>query len=138
MLGKFTATMGLVGVDFHAEGVRLLQVREQGETMQVIGAGQFALAADETSKLPPSSASCRDGGSWRCWDTAALTERLRGAFASGRFTGRRCAVSLPHAAVRTGAVRLPPMPDQELRQAALWEAAQRFGMDRNEDRKSVV
>jgi type IV pilus assembly protein PilM len=109
--------MGLVGVDFHADGVRLLQVREQGETMQVIGAGQFTLAADETSKL---------------FDTAALTERLRGAFASGRFTGRRCAVSLPHAAVRTGAVRLPSMPDQELRQAALWEAAQRFGMDRND------
>jgi type IV pilus assembly protein PilM len=115
VLPKFTASIGLVGVDFHSGGARLLQVREQGEALHIVGAGEFALP------MNPQTFQ---------YDPAALTERLRAAFGSGGFTGRRCAVSLPHGAIKTSAVRLPSMPDEELRQAVLWEASQRFGMDR--------
>ena len=49
---------------------------------------------------------------------------------SGMFLGRRCVVSLPRDDVRVQAVRLPSMRDDELEQAAAWEAAQRFGIER--------
>ena len=63
-------------------------------------------------------------------DPQRLTERLRTALARGRFRGRRCVVSLPRGDVRLQSIRLPKMPSSELRQAATWEASQRFGLDR--------
>jgi type IV pilus assembly protein PilM len=61
-----------------------------------------------------------------------LAGTLREALASGGFAGRRCVVSLPREDTYVRAVRLPQMPDSELREAAGWEAAQRFGMERAE------
>lgn len=49
---------------------------------------------------------------------------------SGGFRGNRCVVSLAREDVCVQSIRLPRMPDDELRQTAAWEAAQRFGFER--------
>ncbi len=113
--GRFSPSTGLVGIDFGADHVRLLQVREQGGDLKVIGA-----ALEETPRLIDGSL-----------DAARMAQRLRAAMASGGFTGRRCVVSVPRSAVRVQSVRLPKMPAAEVRQAVVWEAAQRFELDRS-------
>jgi type IV pilus assembly protein PilM len=112
--GRFSASIGLVGIDFGSRAIKLLQLRENGRGLRVIGAGSVEVHA---------------GGSGT-EDSAALTDQLWSAFASGGFSGRRCVVSLPRNDVRVQSVRLPKMPDDELQQAAVWEASQRFGFDR--------
>ncbi|MHC4775065.1 MAG: pilus assembly protein PilM [Planctomycetota bacterium] len=112
--GRFSASIGLVGIDFGSRAIKLLQLREHGRGLRVVGAGSVEVQAAENGPV----------------DAGALTDQLWGAFASGGFSGRRCVISLPRADVRVQSVRLPRMPDDELRQAAVWEASQRFGFDR--------
>jgi len=113
--GRFSTSIGLVGIDIGASAIKLLQLREHGGGLRVVGAGKV----DRHDTQPPTG------------DTDAIIEQLRGAFAAGGFTGRRCVVSLPRTEIRVQSVRLPSMPEEELRQAAVWEASQRFGLDRN-------
>ncbi len=109
--GRFASSIGVVGIDFGARGVKMLQVRELSGEIDVVGAARVELpAAGESDE--------------------AIAERFRTAFISGGFTGRKCIVSLPRADVRLHSVRLPKMTDEELRQAAVWEASQRFSLDR--------
>ncbi|MHC4717884.1 MAG: pilus assembly protein PilM [Planctomycetota bacterium] len=112
--GRFSASVGLVGIDFGTRAIKLLQLREHGRGLRVVGAA--AVDAHGTDS---------DRG-----DGALLTDQLWGAFAAGGFSGRRCVISLPRGDVRVQSVRLPKMPDDELQQAAVWEASQRFGFDR--------
>ena len=112
--GRFSSAIGSVGIDLGTRGIKLLQVREHGGELKVVGAGRVDAKA---------------GDSW-VEDRKALTDQLRAAFASGGFTGRRCVLSIPRGEVRMQLVRLPKMPDSELRQAVVWEASQRFGFDR--------
>ncbi len=112
--GRFSSSIGSVGIDFGARSIRLLQVREHGGELRVVGAGLV--------DLPPSGL-----------DTdapEALGARIRAAFSSGGFAGRRCVVSMPRNDISLQSVRLPSMADDELRQAVTWEASQRFGFDR--------
>jgi len=113
--GRFSTSIGLVGIDIGASAIKLLQLRVHGGELRVVGAGKV----DRHDTRPGSG------------DADALIEQLRGAFAAGGFTGRRCVVSLPRTEIRVQSVRLPSMPEDELRQAAVWEASQRFGFDRN-------
>jgi type IV pilus assembly protein PilM len=120
--GRFSGAIGLVGIDFGVRAVKLLQLREHGRGLRVVGAGIVDVHAAELGPV----------------DSAALTDQLWGAFASGGFSGRRCVVSLPRADVRVQSVRLPKMPDDELQQAAVWEASQRFGFDRGAMEVDVI
>lgn len=106
--------MGLLGVDWGTSAMRILQVRQQSAKLQVVGAGEVPLQDKEQNSE---------------MDATRLTEHIRAAFATGGFTGRRCVVSLPRQDVCIQSVRLPKMPDDELHQAAAWEASQRFGFD---------
>jgi len=63
-------------------------------------------------------------------ESIKLGQQLREALASGGFRGNRCVVSLAREDVCVQSIRLPRMPDDELRQTASWEASQRFGLDR--------
>lgn len=112
--GRFSSSIGVVGVDFSSSAVKLLQVREHQRDLHVVGCAQIGVPR-------------RDDGSI---DGDALETRLGNAIARGGFTGRRCVVSLPRETVRIQAVRLPSMPDAELRDAVAWEAAERFDLDR--------
>ena len=116
--GRFSASIGLVGVDCGTRAIKLLQLREHGHRFEVVGAGKVENVFEG--------------------DRGALVDQLRGAFASGGFTGRRCVVSLPRGQVRVQSVRLPKMPASELRQAAIWEACQRFGFDREAMEVDVI
>lgn len=113
--GRFSYSMGLVGIDFGSTAIKLLQVRclDDG-TLRVVAAGRVENPGDPAS--PP--------------ERRLLSQHLRAALAAGGFSGRRCVLSLPRHIVRMQSVRLPKMPDAELRQAATWEASQRFGIDR--------
>lgn len=112
--GRFSSSIGLVGIDIGVRAIKLLQLRDHGRGLRVVGAGRVEVH-----------------GGTETGDIGALVEQLRGAFAAGGFTGRRCVVCLPRHAIRIQSVRLPKMPDDELRQAAVWEASQRFGFDRH-------
>lgn len=114
--GRLSFSIGSLGVDWGSNSIRMLQLRQQDSQLHVVGAAEVPLPNDEGSLTEEES--------------AALTERIRAAFAAGGFTGRRCVVSLPRHDVCVQSVRLPKMPDEELQQAAAWEAAQRFSFDR--------
>jgi type IV pilus assembly protein PilM len=117
--GRFSSSTGVIGIDFGARGAKLLQVREQAGQLHVVGAARVDTA------WPPAS------GDPNAVDGAAVTAQLQAAYAAGGFVGRRCVVSLPRSSVCIQSIRLPKMPDHELRQSAVWEASQRFGFDRN-------
>ncbi len=112
--GRFSSSIGLLGIDFGARGVKLLQVGERNGKLHVVGAAWFSKPA----------------GGWGAHAPDLLVQQLRAAFTSGGFTGRRCVVSLPRTDVCVQSIRLPRMPDDEMRQAALWESADRFGFSR--------
>jgi len=116
--GRFSSSIGLLGVDIGSRSIKLLQVREHQRRLDVVGAARVDLPA-RTLEEPEGP----EGG-------AALTQQLQAAITNGGFTGRRCVVSLPRSDVRLQSIRLPSMPDSELHQAAQWEASQRFGFDR--------
>ena len=118
--GRFSSTTGVLGIDFGARGAKLLQVREHAGKLTVIGAARVDSTASAGAPNDPNSV-----------DGDALAAQLQAAFASGGFAGRRCVISLPRASVCIQSIRLPKMPDHELRQSAVWEASQRFGFDRN-------
>lgn len=110
----FQSSDGPVGIDFGSRGVRMAQLRRRRKGLQVVGLARIDLdpaAAPET--LPHD-----------------FVEAVRMNFAAGGFTGRRCVVSLHRSDVQVQSIRLPKMSDSELADAAVWEAAQRFGLDR--------
>jgi type IV pilus assembly protein PilM len=109
--GRFSASIGPVGIDFGSGSIRLIQVRDVGGSVEV-------LAADRV-EVPPDGMT----------DPVALTAAVRGAFRSGGFVGRRCVVSLPRADVRIETVRMPVVNDERMRRAAVEEAARRFGLE---------
>ncbi len=113
--GRFSSSIGLVGIDIGARAIKLLQLRQHSRGLGVVGAGRVNV--HETIS---------DGVG-----IGTLVEQLRGAFAAGGFTGRRCVVCLPRNEIRVQSVRLPRMPLDELSQAVVWEASQRFGFERN-------
>jgi type IV pilus assembly protein PilM len=114
LAGRFSSSIGLVGIDFGSHGAKLLQLGERSGDLYVVGAARVTKPA----------------GRWEDVDHDHLVKELRAAFASGGFTGRRCAVSLPRSKVSIQSVRLPSMPDAEIRSAAAWEAADRFDLNR--------
>lgn len=136
--------MGLVGVDFGTRGIKMLQLREinaQGG-LEVVGAARVDVPllpvsttrTKDRTKSPsedgPSASSASkpiDGGAPR---PEVLADMIRSAFATGGFAGRKCVVSLAREDISVQSVRLPKMTDGELRQTVSWEAAQRFGFDR--------
>ncbi len=111
-LMPFQASYGLIGLEYGSRGIRMLQLRRRRVGIQVAGMARvdFELNSDE---LP------RD-----------LVERVRANYIAGGFAGRRCAVCLHRNDVHMQSIRLPKMSDSELADACVWEAAQRFGLDR--------
>jgi type IV pilus assembly protein PilM len=183
--GRFSSSIGAIGIDFGSRGIKMLQVREQAGTLHVVGAArldagplsqgphsrriangnpysartevrsQLSEVSSQpargeggvTSELCPLTSdpvqtrsyghapqeTTAPGDSHRLAASGCerLAEQIRAAFLSGGFRGPRCVVSLAREDVCLQSIRLPRMPDDELRQAAMWEASQRFGLDRN-------
>lgn len=133
--GRFSSRIGLLGIDIGTRSIKLLQLQQVSgaiDSLEVVGAGEVDQVCIEPA-FPEQEAGEPAGAPGAALAqppmNSALSSRLRATFASGRFTGRRCVVSLPRDDVRVQSVRLPKMPDAELRQAVGWEAAQRFGLN---------
>ncbi len=101
---------GFVGIDIGARNIKMLQLRERHGELKVVGAARFDAPAQDAT---PDQ----------------ITARWQHALSSGGFTGRSCVVSIPREIMHVQAVRLPSMDDNELREAARWEAAQRFNLE---------
>ncbi|MHC5026262.1 MAG: pilus assembly protein PilM, partial [Planctomycetota bacterium] len=108
--GRFSSTIGAVGIDFGTRTIKMLQVREAGDDLRVVGAARIEAPGDGLTPRP---------------------DQISSAFSAGGFTGRKCVVSLPREDVHVQSIRMPRMPDREVRQAVAWEAAQRFELDRD-------
>ena len=112
---RFLSSIGSVGIDIQARGIKMLQLGEHRGELFVVGAAEVDVPVTEVEEVDP----------------ATLTERIRAAFTSGRFSRRRCVLSLPPQDVCVQSTRLPSMSDDELAPAAVWEASQRFGFERD-------
>ena len=109
--GRFSSCTGVLGIDFGARGVKLLQVREQGDRLHVVGAARVDTAWPPSHPLTPSAGAnpgspaampgqaTTPAGDDHAVDAEALTARLQAAYAAGGFVGRRCVVSLPRTSV---------------------------------------
>ncbi len=91
----------------------MLQLREQSGELHVLGAARLADSIGEFDALPSDE----------------RVARIRRAIGQG-FSGRRCLIAMPRQDVHLQSVRLPSMPDADLKQAVAWEAAQRFDLER--------
>ncbi len=56
----------------------------------------------------------------------AVAEAVMRAYTRGGFLGKRIVSCLPAKMVQVKSLRVPPMPEDEMRQAIAWEAAERF------------
>lgn len=143
VFGRFSSSLGLIGIDFGSRGVKMLQVREQGDHLAVVGAarvdvpltrvGTASVQGSPKRSAPRPSDDDQSSDEDAAQQAAAndrLVEQIKAAQAGGGFRGRRCVVSLAREDVCLQSIRLPKMPDAELRQSAVWEASQRFGFDR--------
>lgn len=137
--GLFSSSTGPIGVDFSASGIKMLQSRDRGEKLEVIAAARidspirelnFSRIESKTNPAASPKAPPPVAKSIVVEPDAALVERIRSSLSGGRFCGRNCVVSLARHDACVQSIRLPKMPDDELRQTAVWEASQRFGFDR--------
>jgi type IV pilus assembly protein PilM len=123
LTGRFTSSTGLVGIELGSSpmGVtRMLQLRQRGDELSVIGAA----VVDAASGVADDAAGAAG--------LPGAAAAIEAALAAAGFRGRRCAVCLPPEDLVVQSVRLPTMPDDEMRQAAVWEASQRFKLDPSE------
>ena len=111
---RFASSTGPIGIDFGTTGVRLIQLRENGGDLSVVGAARLAESTEAFDALTVD-------------DAAQLIRR-----ATQGMSGRRCLVALPRCDLHSQSVRLPTMNDAELRQAVTWEAAQRFSLTKDQ------
>jgi len=132
--GRFSSSIGPVGIDFGTHGVKMLQLRDQGGQLHVVGASRIEvplIAVSAEGAAPAASQPKSETASpVPQADIELLGDQIRAAFSAGGFTGRKCIVSVARQDVCVQSIRLPKMPDEELRQSAVWEASQRFGFDR--------
>jgi type IV pilus assembly protein PilM len=117
----------------------MLQARDRGDKLEVVAAARIDAPLRELPSIPtqvkpsgkvvkPAPPVAAKPGDVE--PDATLVEQIRSSFSAGRFSGRSCVVSLARHDVSIQSIRLPKMPDEELRQTAVWEASQRFGFDR--------
>jgi type IV pilus assembly protein PilM len=132
--GRFSSSIGAIGIDFGSRGIKMVQVRDKAGALQVIGAARIdvslARVRQPTTPGQVNGIAPVDGLTAGDDDAAGLAPQIRAAFAGGNFSGARCVISLAREDVCLQSIRLPKMSDEELRQTATWEASQRFGFDR--------
>lgn len=112
MFGKFSTKLGPIALDLSGTGIKLAQVRVTNAGLRLAGA---TVAQRPEFEAPDEITAC-----------------VREALSNGRFSGRRCVVNLPRELIHAQSVRLPAMAGSELREAVLWEAVERFGLDHHD------
>lgn len=113
-----------IALDFGDDGVKLLQMRQVGGTLAVTACGRWRAP----QSLAPDPKGRRESM------VAAVRDMLR----RGGFRGRRAVSALPCSQMGIKNVRLPQMPEHELRQAVAWEASERLGFRQGVDQLSYI
>ena len=121
MFGVFSGSrFSPIVLDLGSDGVKMLQMKRVGSTVRVSAGGQWRYPA----------AAGADPLQRRELAVQAVREMLR----AGGCHGRRVTSALSSAELHIKNVRLPHMPAQQLEQAILWEAKERFPFDVEPDR----
>ena len=108
-----------IALDIGTESIRMLQLHRVGNIVSVKASSQWQF---------PRSAS-QDALQRRQLAVPAVREMLRAA----PFKGRRVVSALSCDQVNIKNVRLPHMPEHEMKEAVKWEAKERFGFDPERD-----
>lgn len=108
-----------IALDIGTESIRMLQLHRVGNIISVKACSQWQF---------PRSAS-QDANQRRQLAVPAVREMLRTA----PFKGRRVVSALSCDQVSIKNVRLPHMPEHEMKEAVKWEAKERFGFDPQRD-----
>jgi type IV pilus assembly protein PilM len=102
-----------IGIDIGSHSVRMLQFRRKGDQLAI----QAACRVELESVGETQSAAER------------LTKAMQRGLADAAFGKRVAVLSVPPSMLHAKSVRLPQMPDSDLRQALQWEAKDRFGFE---------
>lgn len=113
MLSSWLHRAGPIALDIGRDGVRMLQLEAVGKAMSAVAAARW-----EFPPNAPASGAARN---------ELMVEAVREMLLGGRFRGRRVVTCLSFADLVLRQVRMPPMPEDELRAAVQWEANERFG-----------
>jgi len=113
-----------IALDIGADSIKMLQVRRSPTSWSIVGGGMARLACQAQ----------QDPAAWRK-EVVATVKDLRG---KGGFSGRKVVTALSCGELAIKSVRLPSMPDAELREAVKWEAKERFGFDVAPDQLSYL
>ena len=103
-----------IGVDLGHDGVKLMQLRERGQTLSVMQMRQMAVQGMNLATTPQERID-------------ASIDSLAIAFKQFDFSGRHVAVTVPRHLVQHKILRMPVMADDELKSAIDFEAAALFG-----------
>ena len=101
-----------IGIEFDSHGIRLAQVRPGQAGLSVVTA---------TVQAPPAEAKPNDAG--------LLVDLLEQALDAAAFHRRDVVTCLPPSQLWLRHMRMAPMPNDELRAAAHWQAAQQLNLD---------
>ncbi len=113
-----------IALDIGADSVKMLQVRRSPASWSIIAAGMARMACQAQ----------QDPAAWRK-EVVATVRNLLGA---NGFSGHKVVTALSCGELSIKSVRLPSMPEAELREAVKWEAKERFGFDLAPDQLSYL
>lgn len=108
-----------IGVEFHAGGVRLLQLARGRSGVSVVGAAKVSV--DDRGRSPEDKSFIDE-----------LVDGARRGLSLGRFRGRRIVIGLDGRMVRTRSIRQPRLSTAEQDKAARLDAPARLGFSENE------
>lgn len=103
-----------IGIDFGARRIRMLQL--------ACGRGQPVVTACAQRMLP---AGVQDRAEYHRLRSEAVADML----AEGGFVGRDVVTALPWDDLQVRNLRIPTMPEAEIKEVIQFEAAERFGLD---------
>lgn len=112
-----------LAIDIGSDSIKMLQIQCNGSTASVCACGRYRIPA-----------SVEDPQQRRELTVKAAREMLR----DGDFRGRRVVSALSWRQLNIKNVRLPQMPEHELRQAVQWEARERFDFDVENDQLNIL
>jgi hypothetical protein len=107
-----------IAIDFGTDRTRLVQLSLEGLDASIDAAAEFD---DSPFAVSGAEITIEPG----------FVHALRRVLKTGGFAGRRCALTVPCSALLVDTAELPSLAKDELLQGAIWEAVDRFGLDRD-------
>lgn len=111
-----------IGVDFASTGIRMVQVAADGESLSIAAASRSGWP-DEIQK---------DLSHGKLPTIESVSSIIKRMHRQGGFSGHDIALALPREIVQVKALRLPPMPTEELFHAAEFDLRQSIGIEESQ------